>query len=350
MTTLRKKTKKTKKNHILQRGGEMECVVGNCKNEPGTMIYANGNKYEGEWKDDKRHGKGKLTYVISFNKGYSMYEGEWENDVKRGRGIMNYKYGGMYDGEWLDTRHGQGKMVYDSDSIFKEYIGPWVNDKEHGVNGKITYNDNRTYVGDLEKGKEHGQGKMTFSDGTSYEGIWNKGVLVLDGEQKIIYSNGNIYEGNLRDGKEHGRGTMTYGSHSVNPQGFDNYVGQWSNGYIKGEGTMTYKNDNIYEGQWKIGTTTPLRNGKGKMTYANGDIYQGEWKDDKKHGCGTEYSIKEGKIYEGMWKDDKREGVPCRDDGNKTMSKLGGKKSKKTKRRKKKNTKRKKSKRRRNRK
>jgi hypothetical protein len=29
---------------------------------PGTYGYADGDKYEGEWKDDKRHGKGTVTY------------------------------------------------------------------------------------------------------------------------------------------------------------------------------------------------------------------------------------------------------------------------------------------------
>lgn len=28
----------------------------------GTYVYADGDKYEGEWKDDKRHGRGTVTY------------------------------------------------------------------------------------------------------------------------------------------------------------------------------------------------------------------------------------------------------------------------------------------------
>ena len=39
------------------------------------MHYRNGDTYEGEWKQDLRHGYGVLTL-----KDRGMYEGEWEND------------------------------------------------------------------------------------------------------------------------------------------------------------------------------------------------------------------------------------------------------------------------------
>ena len=41
----------------------------------GTCTYASGGKYIGEWKDNKRHGQG--TYTAA-NKG-KVYEGLWEN-------------------------------------------------------------------------------------------------------------------------------------------------------------------------------------------------------------------------------------------------------------------------------
>jgi hypothetical protein len=33
--------------------------------------------YQGEWKDDKKHGKGKYTYASG-----NVYEGEWKDDKK----------------------------------------------------------------------------------------------------------------------------------------------------------------------------------------------------------------------------------------------------------------------------
>ena len=40
----------------------------------GTRIYANGNEYVGDWKDDKCYGQGKETHTDG-----TKYVGEWEN-------------------------------------------------------------------------------------------------------------------------------------------------------------------------------------------------------------------------------------------------------------------------------
>ncbi|MCK4469881.1 MAG: hypothetical protein KAU60_16190, partial [Desulfobacterales bacterium] len=37
------------------------CIEGDCVNGQGTFIYANGDKYTGQFKDGKMHGKGALT-------------------------------------------------------------------------------------------------------------------------------------------------------------------------------------------------------------------------------------------------------------------------------------------------
>ena len=47
------------------------------------MIYPDGRKYEGEWKDDKQHGYG----VFSWADG-RKYEGQYVNDKKEGHGIF----------------------------------------------------------------------------------------------------------------------------------------------------------------------------------------------------------------------------------------------------------------------
>jgi hypothetical protein len=45
------------------------------------MEYGNKDKYVGDWKEDKRNGRGVLT-----TKNGDTYEGEYKDDLKDGRG------------------------------------------------------------------------------------------------------------------------------------------------------------------------------------------------------------------------------------------------------------------------
>ena len=39
----------------------------------GKYFYSNGNQYDGLWSQDKKHGKGVYTYLLTGEK----YEGNW---------------------------------------------------------------------------------------------------------------------------------------------------------------------------------------------------------------------------------------------------------------------------------
>ena len=51
-----------------------ECIKSNCSNGQGTYIYANGNKYVGEWKDGIWHGQGTYTETEG-----TVMKGIWKN-------------------------------------------------------------------------------------------------------------------------------------------------------------------------------------------------------------------------------------------------------------------------------
>jgi hypothetical protein len=61
----------------------------------GSFIADNGNKYEGEWRNDKRKGQGKATY----NTG-DVYSGSWKNCKRHGYGTMYIENGDIYEGSW----------------------------------------------------------------------------------------------------------------------------------------------------------------------------------------------------------------------------------------------------------
>ena len=57
------------------------------------MIFSDGSQYEGELKDNMRHGSGKMIYC---NK--DVFEGQWKKDKKEGDGIYTHASGTKIEG------------------------------------------------------------------------------------------------------------------------------------------------------------------------------------------------------------------------------------------------------------
>ena len=57
--------------HVLDETG----VMTTKKHGKGTKTWANGDKYEGDWEDDKQHGKGTKTRA----NGTVIHSGAWRN-------------------------------------------------------------------------------------------------------------------------------------------------------------------------------------------------------------------------------------------------------------------------------
>ena len=55
-----------------------QCTSGDCENGYGTLTYASGSKYVGEFKDGSFNGQG--TYTSSDG---GKYVGEWKDDGLR---------------------------------------------------------------------------------------------------------------------------------------------------------------------------------------------------------------------------------------------------------------------------
>jgi len=75
----------------------------------GTMFYANGDVYTGEWINNVRHGYGTMSYSNG-----DIYVGKWEKNVRHGYGTMSYKNGVIYEGEWFNNskKHRKGKKHF----------------------------------------------------------------------------------------------------------------------------------------------------------------------------------------------------------------------------------------------
>ena len=181
-------------------------------------VYRDGNKYNGDFVEDKRQGKGtyirvtdKATYSgewynnvrhgygveeIPSKDGTQRYEGEWKEDKRCGFGKILYANGDRYEGEWLDNlRHGQGKFYYTNGNF---YEGGWLSNKKEGVGTYIFANGTR-YDGELKNDKINGRGICHYADGEVYEGEWLDGKW--HGKGKRSLQDGTVQDGYFENGK-----------------------------------------------------------------------------------------------------------------------------------------------------
>ena len=83
--------------------------------------------------------------------------------------------GDKYVGEFKDNKfHGQGTYTY---ADGQKYVGEWKDDKGHGQ-GTYTRADGAKYVGEFKDGQPHGQGTYTWSNGIKFSGKWENGEML----------------------------------------------------------------------------------------------------------------------------------------------------------------------------
>ncbi len=76
----------------------------------GVYVWATGVKYEGEFRDGKGHGRG--VYVTASG---DKYEGDWKDGKQHGRGVLVWASGDQFHGEWVDGEFfGTGQCVVES--------------------------------------------------------------------------------------------------------------------------------------------------------------------------------------------------------------------------------------------
>jgi hypothetical protein len=194
----------------------------------GVRVWASGNRYEGDWEEDKPHGKGVFTwasgerYIGAFFQGRKdgfgvctfgdedgnsytcplgvchtnrgrdggrmcRYEGHFRDDFRHGRGIFECANGTRYEGEWMcDERCGQGTMTM-------------IPELERG-------NPRRLYIGGMDGMYRPAQ----------YDGEWKRqkgsSCGVRDGEGAIVMPDGMRLEGQFDSGSLNGTGLVVFPS------------------------------------------------------------------------------------------------------------------------------------------
>ena len=89
---------------------------------PGIITSPDGDKYVGEWKDNKRHGQGTLIWSNG-----RKYVGEYKDGLPNGQGTYNLPSGQKYVGEWKDGQMWNGtKYNEDGNIVWKRVKGKMI--------------------------------------------------------------------------------------------------------------------------------------------------------------------------------------------------------------------------------
>jgi hypothetical protein len=190
----------------FKNGKKLEGKFVNGKlNGYGRLINLFGiNCYEGYFKDNQLlDGKGKII-KIEDNGDKIIYEGDIKNMKKEGKGIeknKNYTYLGSFKD---DLRHGKGKIIFNEGEEY--YEGEFTNGKMTGY-GFYKWSNNNTYKGQFLDGNLHGKGIFKWNDGNEYEGDYVNNIKEGQGEYRC--KNGKKYKGPYKNGKQHGIGILT---------------------------------------------------------------------------------------------------------------------------------------------
>ena len=67
------------------------CIKGDCTNGYGTYTYANGEKYVGEFIDDRQNGQGTYTHPNG-----EKYVGKYKDGKQHGQGTLTFADGTVY--------------------------------------------------------------------------------------------------------------------------------------------------------------------------------------------------------------------------------------------------------------
>lgn len=240
--------------------GQVNCTKGDCKSGYGECTFPTGDKYAGDFKNGRIHGRGILYY-----KDGSKYIGNWNNQQRAGKGRMVFANGNEYLGAFKDNQiNGEGTMTYTNGNI---YEGQWLDGKPHGK-GLFTYTNGDQYEGMFFDGQSEGRGRMLYSDGSMYDGEWSKNKR--HGHGKMTFADGEAIQGKWEE---------------------DNYQADWSRLAFEGDTT-----------QLRDCHTAYCANGLGKYLYRDGSKYVGEFVAGFPQGNGTVYYA-DGNRYEGGWKD-----------------------------------------------
>ncbi|GET93250.1 hypothetical protein, conserved [Leishmania tarentolae] len=232
----------------------------------------NVERYEGEWLDDLRSGRGHLT------DGDGVYEGAFAHDYRDGNGVQrNALTGSFYEGSWKANRR-CGAGTYYSATQGITYEGIFMQDRLTSIGTATNAALNEQYTGSWLDGLQQGHGSLRLANGDVLRGVWHRGAP--DATATVEYIDADT----LADGPRRAVETLS------------RYVGGWQGGEREGLGTQVFRDGSVYEGMWHANK----QHGRGRLTTASGEAVECEWRDGCiVDGCVGDAYFVDGGVYHG---------------------------------------------------
>ena len=137
----------------------------------GIYRYAStGEKYDGEWIKNLKHGIGRMSYMRK-GKPNGEYNGFWENGRRHGEGVMNYANGDVYSG-WWKFGEKEGTGTYTAKATGMKLFGEWTAGQM--TKGRWVYPNGMYFEGSFENNKPKGEGVWVFKNGNRLEGTYEQ--------------------------------------------------------------------------------------------------------------------------------------------------------------------------------
>lgn len=245
------------KIQILYPNGDIYCGKhkGGIKNGDGNYIYKSSNiKYTGEWKDDKKHGKGEMTFPMT-----------------KGRGEINARLSGMFDHDELLA----GEYMDSLGNVFKsrKYDLKDVKRIQEFITRHFRHQHNAFEHGSFKNGRLHGWGE-------------------------VEYRGGDCYRGMFKDGKRSGYGIMSINQYNnvINQYVPARFEGEWKFNKRNGYGEMEWPDKSKFSGQWSNDCRV-----QGKLEMPDENYYEGTFQNDLMHGLGKITYVRDNTVYEGLF-------------------------------------------------
>lgn len=157
---------------IIAQRKDIKTVAGDCENGEALVIYKNGDRYDGFFKDSLYHGQGMLRL-----KSKELYEGSFSKGLYEGVGYLQLPNKNIYEGSFKAG-------LYDGNGTLTEYKG-------------------RVYTGSFLKGKMNGSGSISLPNGDKYIGSFKNDEIDGYGEyySQGFLTNGLFHKSKLINGK-----------------------------------------------------------------------------------------------------------------------------------------------------